>query len=441
MTNPNAVFTATHERLLLDLVQLRTVTPLEVDTPGDVLEAQRRYAQAAAHVGMEIVYHAPAAPSVLEGAHVPQPVRDAAARQGPAFLTAQPNLVLRLGPPRLPSRTLAFNFHIDTVDGGPAPALVDGQVRGRGAVDAKGPGVAVLAGIEAAVSWRPSLADDISVLVQCVSGEEGGAMGVYGSEVVADAGFLGRLNVFAEPTDGWFFDHATASMTARIAVNGDDAIDDAPDEGHNATVVLGVAASALAAELDPAIRKIGGRTCIAGLHTGAMHNRVYGSGELLVNFAYGTAPTGARIEQLVQAWLLGTRRSFASRFACFPATARAARDIDRILTVTWLKRGLPPLANRDPAIEAVLRRAGLRRLPDDVMAARAFTCDAIWGQRRGAYTIVCGPGDLARNGAHTERESVSITELDCYARRIAALLLEFADTAASGTLERSESAA
>src|SRR5699024_3677968 len=130
-----------------------------------------------------------------------------------------------------------FNVHMDTVAGVEPVSTDAGWYRGRGAIDAKGPAVALLAGIRDAVRNIPALGRDVGVLVQVVSGEEGGAMGTFGTRPLVEDGFVGRLNVFCEPTGLRYLPRSTASMTARLSVEGDDAVDDHPDAGHNATVL------------------------------------------------------------------------------------------------------------------------------------------------------------------------------------------------------------
>src|SRR5690606_41886640 len=67
----------------------------------------------------------------------------------------------------------ALPIYLDTV-AGELPVGFDGErFRGRGAIDAKGPAVALLAGVRAARRRSPALGRDTGVLIQAVSGEEG----------------------------------------------------------------------------------------------------------------------------------------------------------------------------------------------------------------------------------------------------------------------------
>jgi acetylornithine deacetylase/succinyl-diaminopimelate desuccinylase-like protein len=352
---------------------------------------------------------------------VPEPVRQAAKEQ-PGFLDLQPSLVLRLGPPLPAERTVMFNVHLDTVAGGEPPRLDGGRFHGRGAIDAKGPAVALLAGIRAALAAEPALGERVGVLIQAVAGEEGGAMGTFGTRPLIDAGHFGRLNVFCEPTGLRWLSRCTSSMTARIRVAGQDAIDDEPGAGHNATVLLGFLAQRLGADLASATTD--GRVCVAGLHTGDLHNRVYGSGRLLLNLSYGTPGSGLRMEQAVRDGLAAGLVDFARTFAGHPDQARTAADAAAITRLEWPKRGLPVLAGSDPWAEELLEEsAGLARWP---AGEPAFTCDAIWMHAvPGAFTVVYGPGGLGANNAHAAGEYADTADLERFAADVARLLTSF----------------
>jgi acetylornithine deacetylase len=425
-------WTTRDEELLLELLRLDTTTPLESGRPGELPAAQGRYAAAAEAAGLGVRHLGPAPAESLTAPGVPAQVRAAAAGMGPAFLAGQPNLVLAAGPAEV-DRTIAFNFHMDTVAGDVPVHRVGDLVFGRGAVDDKGPGVALLAGVRHALAARPELRERIGIVIQSVAGEEGGAMGVYGTRVLADRGHLGRLVVVAEPTRSAFLDRSTAAMTLRLRVTGQGGIDDDPDRAENATLVLGFLASWFGRRVLPAVREAGGVACLAGLHTGPAHNRVYGTGTLLVNFAYPDMSTAARIASIVGSETDEALAEFGRLFAGHPTTSVTARAARRIVRREWCKAGLPTLDNRDPVMERVLHAAGFARHEDtDPAALRPFTCDAIWLGRPRTYTVVCGPGDLGANNAHADDEHVSVAELARYADRISALVRAFADQQAAG---------
>lgn len=410
---------ADHE-LLVRLLGLPTAGPLESPDPPRLWEAQAEYARhAGAITGCTVLHHAAADRAVLDRPGVPAPVRAAADR--PGFLDGQPSLVLRLGPPRPRADTVMFNVHLDTV-AGQEPVSFDGTVfRGRGAVDAKGPAVALLAGIRDAARRHPGIGGGVSVLVQAVAGEEGGAMGTFGTRPLVEQGFVGGLNVFCEPTGLRYLPRATASATARVRVAGSGAVDDRPGDGHNATVLLGFLAQHLASHLP----RDGGHACIAGLHTGTRHNRVYGSGELLVNLGYQTEAAGRRLTRALDRAVTEGLARFGERFAGVPELARTAADATAVTTVDWIKRDLPVLTDGGPGVPVLMAAADIPRWPDH---EPAFTCDAIWMSGvPGAATVVLGPGDLAANNAHADGEFVALADLAAFAEQVSRLLRTFAD--------------
>lgn len=419
-------------RLLVRLLETPTVSPFELgggDPEPRLWEAQCDYATAAGELGFVVEQHRAATPDEVRGDDVPLAVTRAIGERA-GFLEAQPSLVLRLGPPVAAVDTVMLNVHLDTVAGFGAVRFDGSRFEGRGAIDAKGPAVALLSGVRAAVAAEPALGTRAGVLIQAVSGEEGGIMGTTGTRRLVAGGFTGRLNVFCEPTALRYLPRATASMTARVSVAGEDATDDRPECGDNATVLLGFLAQHLALALTGDDAE--GRVCVAGLTTGALHNRVYGSGALLINMSYAHADAGERMRVRLEAALADGIAAFAERFAADPTFARTAARADAITRLDWLKRGLPVLTGADPWCEALLQDgAGLRRWPDD---EPAFTCDAIWmGGLPGAYTVVLGPGDLARNNAHADGEFVDLEDLEAFAGAIARTLVSFARARAAET--------
>jgi acetylornithine deacetylase/succinyl-diaminopimelate desuccinylase-like protein len=421
---PGAELLQADRDLLLRLLRTPTAGPLEAssDHPLPQLwDAQYAYAEAAAELEFIPIHHAAVSLEELQRHDVPLVVSKAVTRI-PGFLHDQPNLVLRLGRPLPREATVMFNVHLDTVSG-MEPADFDGvRFRGRGAIDAKGPAVALLAGIRAARAVEPSIGTSIGVLIQAVSGEEGGAMGTIGTRPLVERGFVGRLNLFCEPTGRRYLSKATAAATARVRVDGLDAIDDRPGHGHNATVLLGFLAQHLGLAL--ASHSADGRVCIAGMQTGPLHNRVYGTGELLVNLSYASPDTGRRLESALAAALHHGLADFAQRFASTREFALTAAQAGSVTRLEWLKRGLPTLANTDSWCEALLAEAGLGRWPAD---EPTFTCDAIWMNGvPGTFTAGFGPGDLATNHAHARGEFAELAELERFATDIAQILVLFA---------------
>ncbi|NUT99529.1 MAG: M20/M25/M40 family metallo-hydrolase [Saccharothrix sp.] len=398
--------------LLLGLLRIPTAGPLETTAEVRLWDAMRLYQGAFENIGFATVHFGPASPAAVDRPDVPAVVREAVA-EDPGFLDRQPSLVLRYGDAE-PS--VMFNVHLDTV--APfEPAGFDGtRFRGRGAIDAKGPAVALLAGLRAAVA-DPAVGRDVGVLVQAVSGEEGGAMGVFGTRPLVEAGFFGRLNVFCEPTGLRYLPRCTAAMTASVRVSGEDAVDDQPHAGHNASVLLGFLAQHLAASL---VRVPDGQLCLAGLHTGRMHNRVYGSGELLLNLSYGSAESARVMTTALERSLVEGLAEFGRRFRTVPPFHRTAVDAAAITRLVWRKHGLPALPARDvPLLDAFVPRWPAHE--------PAFTCDAIWlADVPDTRTVVLGPGSLHANNAHARGEHADVADLDRFAAVVRDIVVRFA---------------
>lgn len=421
------LFNEGYINLLLNLLQVNTVTPMETGQLSEVAKAQNLYANfALERFGdiCEVVYHATPDPTRLNFEDVPITIRDRVKQMGIAFWENQPSLVLRLGKERPIEETIMFNFHIDTVSQ-LLPVHFNGEkFTGRGAVDMKGPGVAVLAGIGAAMEQKPKLLDNLSILIQCVSGEEGGAMGFYGTKLLVEQGFLGHFNMFVEPTDGVYFDNSSTSMTARIDVLGNDSTDDAPQQGHNASLLLGYLAQWLMLELSVLIENEGGKMCLSGLHTGHMHNKVFGTGQLLINFAYTTNESGYQIKEWVETEFERALINFKKKFSTVPSAILTVKEVKEICQLAWIKKGIPVLKNRNQQIEQFLNSFGLKRNPEDQID-KAFTCDAMWAQRQDIYTVVYGPGSLAENKAHANGEYVNKKDLENFSCSIRDFLVAY----------------
>ncbi len=419
------IFNQRWQELLLSLLKLDTQSPMETGHASKIREALELIAARAQECGLAIAYFEAPPESAFDNPYVPLTVKEVADGMGKEFTESQPSMVLRAGKPQPFANTLVLNFHVDTVAGVWEPSFDDDRFVARGAVDAKGPGLAALAGIAYLMKEAPETFRDTQVLVHCVAGEEGGSMGVYGTRVLIESGYVGRLNVFAEPSGGVYFDSATSTMTARIEVSGKGSTDDAPANGDNASVILGFICQKMARTLTEFFEESGRRMCVGGLNTGNSHNRVYGSGTLWFNFSYSDLETAQAIESRVREAFDEAIADFERQFSSSSLFSRSAANVRQITRLTWTKRGLPTLQNRDPEMEQLLNRAGLTRCPP-ARADAAFTCDAIWAQGEGRYAIVFGPGDLTANRAHAEGEFIAVAELESYAATIAALVREFA---------------
>ncbi|ATX77054.1 M20/M25/M40 family metallo-hydrolase [Reinekea forsetii] len=417
MKMAHSVLTPSYQELLLRLLEIDTVSPMETGTLSDLSKANMEFTQAAVALGFEVVTEVIG----QDSNKLPASVRRKVQEVGAPFFPNQPSMVLGLGDWRNRERTIMFNFHMDTV--GPVLPVkqTTDRIEGRGVVDNKGPGVAVLAAIDRWLA-KNDKPQRIGILIQVVGGEEGGAMGTYGTRMLFDQSYYGALNVFVIPSEGQYFDSSTSSMTVEINVDGNSATDDSPSAAVNATLLLSAMATSISKTLAPELEKHQVKMTVAGLHTGSMHNRVYGQGKLLMNFSYRLQKDGQLTEQAFGSAYDQAVTKFVSDFSGIPLFKRTIDQLSTSLTYRWLKKGLPVLDNRDHRLESLLNRAGINRHKHN---ERTFTCDAMWGQQHDAYSIMYGPGSLEENGAHTADEFISIHELESFSQSIVQLLAQF----------------
>ncbi|MCK3860977.1 M20/M25/M40 family metallo-hydrolase [Pseudomonas sp. B329] len=419
------LFTDRYVQRLVQLLEIDTVTPMESHQASQIAHANAVFADWAASLGMHVAFAGPG-DVCADADYVTPKTVERLCYEHEDFLAWQPHTVLEIGEgPK--QRTLMFNFHMDTVSPHLPVLLRDGCVQGRGAVDNKGPGLAILAAIEEVQRTQPQVLRDIRLLIQVVAGEEGGAMGVYGTRYLCNRGHVGALNVFVEPSGDGYFDASTTSMTYEIRMDGNDSTDDFPERGDNASLILSFMAQEMARLLAEPVKALEVKITLAGIHTGLHHNRVYGSGHCLFNFSYGSVDAGRQLAaQVDQAYVVALARCRALFAELHPFSATIER-LTSTCSSSWLKRDLPVLNNRDAAMEAILMSAGISR---NTCSAEAFTCDAMWAQAEGAYSIVWGPGSLAVNGAHTALEYVRLDDLESFTCAVHRLITQFATATA-----------
>ncbi|MBW5459466.1 hypothetical protein GPJ60_19050 [Clostridium sporogenes] len=128
------------------------------------------------------------------------------------------------------------------------------------------------------------------------------------------------------------------------------------------------------------------------------------------------------IEKLVEDSYSEAMKAFVLQFADVPDAAKTVRERDSICTLTWVKKELPVLNNKNEAKRALLEESGLKLLPGH-MQSKAFTCDAMWTQGDGMYTVVYGPGSLEINNAHGKNEYIEKAELEKFSMDIKNLIL------------------
>lgn len=429
MIETSSVLKESHIELLFALLRFNTVSPMETGKESEIPQALDWFIKESESLGGILrMKRFPSEQDILFSM-TPTAVREVFSQMGGRFFENQPSAVIEFGDRNVSARTIMFNFHIDTVGEYFEPKKNDEEIRGRGAVDTKGLGVAALAGITDALS-RISTEKQPRIILQVVSGEEGGAMGIYGTRTLVDEGYFGKLNVILEPTNNTYMDFCSASMTAQIEVKGSGSTDDKPSDGDNATVILSYIANAFAKKLPEILGILNASMCIGGIKTGDMHNRVYGNGKLLVNFSYSATSVAHQLECIIDELFDHTLKDFQKEYLDNPIFDHSAKNVFHCTQLTWRKKRLPVLDRRDCELERkVIKPAGLDRFGDIFSVADTFTCDAIWLQAvPNGHTIIYGDGDLGRNNAHASDEFIKISEIERTALGVSNLIQRFSQS-------------
>ena len=221
-------------------------------------------------------------------------------------------------------------------------------------------------------------------------------MGVFGTRPLIRRGWYGRLNLSASPPgcgcaalhrrDDRLRPGATATTRSTTA----------PPPGTtppscSATSPVGSPPGS------PSGRGAAARSGSPGLHTGHLHNRVYGTGRLLLNCSYPDSAAGQgpgrppRTRGVARGAGGSSPRPMRTHRKAGPHR-RGRRAVTRL---EWLKRGLPrsPTPTRGPGTAGRAGRPGPVRPREEprLHLRRHVGCRA-----SGRYTVVLGPGDLAR---------------------------------------------
>ena len=135
---------------LMRFMDIASVSPLEGGDPQATVDAQNLFTRYARGKGFRTELLEPDAAALRDDPLVPLTLRERIERD-PVLVTRQPSVVARMGASgATAARRIVFNFHVDTVGPHISPRLVDAVLYGRGALDDKGPGIALLAGVAAA---------------------------------------------------------------------------------------------------------------------------------------------------------------------------------------------------------------------------------------------------------------------------------------------------
>jgi acetylornithine deacetylase/succinyl-diaminopimelate desuccinylase family protein len=320
----------------------------------------------------------------------------------PEVLPGRPNVVGRLrgggGP------VLAFNTHMDTVPEGNGWSrkpfggeILNGQLYGRGSVDAKGPLAAFLAAIEALVRSGTRLHGDI--LMTAVADEESCSTGAR--HLVP--GILADLAVVGEPTRLRVGIAHRGSLRPVIVVMGRTAHSSRPREGVNAVyeavpVIEALRVYAESLEQRPPHPLCGPPSAaITLLSAGVKENVIPGRCEITLDrrMIPGESEDAALAE--VRA-VLGQVRA---------AHPGLQAEIERTIPTTGSPSEIDPT---HPLVAMALEAASMALGRPSEVHGMTGACDMTHFRAAGIPCVVVGPGDESQ--AHQPDEHMDVAELN-----------------------------
>jgi acetylornithine deacetylase/succinyl-diaminopimelate desuccinylase len=332
----------------------------------------------------------------------------------------RPNVVARVAGER-PGRTLLLCGHTDTVPpnaGDPghgfAGDLVDGWLRGRGAVDMKGP----LAAMATALVALRDLLPAGQVVLAAVADEE---MESIGAERLIARGLVADGAVVGEPTSNRLALGHKGLEWLEIEFVGRAAHGGTPEAGVNAVVAAARFVAAVGERLCPrfAARRhplIGPPTLNFGTVAGGdQPSTVAARCRLTLDRRTVPGETFASVVAELEELL-------AEVVAVMPGLqTRIARVPGGMATMEHVALATDP---ESPIARAAARAvAATRGVDEPAIAFPAWTDGALLAAFAKIPTVVVGPGDLAF--AHSPREAIPTAEIEQAALLYARLALDF----------------
>lgn len=296
------------------------------------------------------------------------------------------------------------------------PAVVDGRLYARGAVDMKGGLVAALAAARAVVEAGAPLAGEL-LLVSVPSEEDGG----QGMLAAIRAGATGDLAVITEPSGLDLVTAHAGAITFRLSVPGRAAHASMRREGVSALDKLQVIARALeadeaarnAAETHPRMVELGlpYPTIIGRVHGGewasTVIDRVVAEGRYGVRLGQSPREAEAELRAAVAAACAGDDwlRDHPATVEVFGGRFGSAEVPDDHPLVVGLGAAVEATLGRRPALLGKPYGADMRLLVNEGRTP----------------TVIFGPGDVVV--AHAANEFVPLAEVAACARALAVWLL------------------
>lgn len=315
-------------------------------------------------------------------------------------LDERPNLIATFGP-ATPKKTVAFEFHLDTVGTqGMAmppfePTVQNGRLFGRGACDDKGPAAALLYALtpEVLAGLRER---GVRLLILGAMGEEKGNIG---AEQLIERGVRADQMIVLEPTELAIIHAHKGALWFSVEVRGRAAHGSVPEEGINAICammsvveyLLENTAAAAAAREHPVLGKP--TINIGRIQGGAGINIVPDRCFIEVDRRLLPEEDGAQlIEQL-------------------KSHVRRMKEDGEITdgTVQVRKLGLPFMTAPDSELVRLLAASCAACGVDSEVKGAAWYSDAGILSRVCREIVVFGPGSILQ--AHTAEEYIELTEL------------------------------
>jgi acetylornithine deacetylase/succinyl-diaminopimelate desuccinylase len=311
----------------------------------------------------------------------------------------------------LPGPTLMLNGHLDTVPGygmrdAYRPAVRDGRLYGRGAVDMKAALAAMVACLE--VLSAPDVTFRGQLVLTAVAGEESGSAGMAALTAVPDPGVPARADfaIVGEPTSMNVARAHKGAMWIEVEFEGLATHGSVPHEGINATYHAARFITAVETRLVP---RLSART-----------HPVLGSATVNVGVVRGgdrppMVPAQCSV-QLDRRWLPGERHEevldevrgiVAELRQADPRVSAVVREMDGTSAFVHAPLECPA---EHPGVVLLSEVVG-ERLPDaaEPVGVNFWTDGALLAARTGTPTVVCGPGDIAQ--AHSLDEWIALEQV------------------------------
>lgn len=347
-------------------------------------------------------------------------------------LEQRPNVFAWLRSPRAELPPLVLSGHLDVVSPGPAElwdadpfegAVRDGRLRGRGALDMKGP---LCCGLLAMLALREAGVEPaFDIEAQCVIAEERGGLGTLSA---LETEPTPSLAIVLEPTTGAICPASGGAVPFNVLVPGQAAHVCVPWTGASAFEHL--------------IAVYEGLLELEASRNERLSHPLFEDLPSKIPFAVGKVSAGewhASVpDQAVLTGRMGvlpgeTREEVRAELTAAVAAISAAHPFlaEHPATVTWDNEGFPAWETPgDAPIVTALVEANRAAGGEGRLGAVTYGCDAGHFALAGCPTVLFGPGDIA--AAHLKNESIAVEEMRVAARTLALGIATTSERATAG---------